>query len=135
MKSTWILLVASLLLLGLISANAAACGGNCVGCCGTTAQASHRVVLRMDVKQLPHQLVQLAAKSVKWSAHYAAKAPHELARQMRTGTGKVQVACQAATGQTQSTFQRVSAEVTSLSLQVLRGACSYFLALFSGLLR
>ncbi|HEY3296920.1 MAG TPA: hypothetical protein VGL38_15920 [bacterium] len=140
MRRTWLVLSAHLILLGLLAAGAYASGSN-GGYCGggpqTPAQAVSQqvIVIHIDVKDLPHQAASLTARSIIHGIKFAAHAPGHIKSELRTGSGKAQVAFQAATGQTQSTFQRISAGVTSLSLQLLRGAFSYFWALVSGLLR
>jgi hypothetical protein len=131
MKSILVLLVASLLSCGLLSTAAVACGDASSSVCAQR----QTIVIRLDVKKLPHQAVSLLTGSIKRTAKLTASLPREVGAQMQTGTENTQVAFRAATGQTQSTFQRFSAEVTALSLKFLRSACSYFLALLSGLMR
>ena len=135
MKRTWVLLVTSLILFAFFSTAAFACGASCA-CCGSTAtSAQQTIVIRMDVKELPHQLAGLTARSVKQAIKLSTRLPHELSRQMQTENVNAQIAMRAATGQTQSTFHRISSEVALLSLHLLRGAFSYFSAVLSGLLR
>jgi hypothetical protein len=134
MKRTCVLLVTSLILFGLLPAGAFACDHH--GASSTAVCAQQRIVMiRIDVKDLPHLAASLTARSVKQAARLSSQLPRELNKQMQTGTDNAQVAFRAATGQTQSTFHRISAEVALLSLQLLRGAFSYFSAALSGLLR
>jgi len=139
MKLAWTLLLANLILFGVMATGAYACGAAC-GCCGRTTQPAMStdlqvIVINVDVKDLPHQAVKLGAQSLVHAVKFASHMPGHIRQQMRTGSDKAQVAFHAATGQTQSTFQRITAGVTSLSLQLIRGVCSYFWALISGLLR
>ena len=142
MRSTFPLVFAFLILSTVFMTTTIAVADNSCGCCGggplaPAANSTHLIVVRMDVraKALPHDVASLTAKSVKLAIHGAMRVPHHLAHQMQVGSDRAQVAFHAATGQTQNSFRRISAGVTSLSLQLLRGACSYFWALISGLLR
>jgi hypothetical protein len=131
MRPVLVLLFASLMLVALLSTTAVAGVKNPT----TISVQQERIVIHLNVKALPHQAVSLLAGSVKHAAKFTGSVPREVGAQMQAGTDNAQVAFRAATGQTQSTFQRLSGEVAALSLHVLRSASSYFLALLSGLMR
>jgi len=136
MKRNLLLIFAGLLVISIMSASASACGNGC-SCRSYSSSSARRqqIIIRVDASDLPGQAARFLAQSVKQSVKFAAHLPGHVKRQMRIGSDKTQFVFHAATRQTQSTFQRISAGVTTLSLQLLRGVCSYFWALISGLLR
>lgn len=133
MKRRLALLLTILILFGLMANTVFACNAGRVGFSG--APLKRQIVLRIRAMGVPRQAMRLLTHSVKQSARFAAHMPRHIRRQLQSGSIKAQVAFHAATGQTQSSFHRISAGVTSLSLQLLRGAFSYIWALLSGLLR
>lgn len=134
MNRRMILLLAGLILASISAADSFACGQACGGCDAPQTVQVQRGRIGALVGDAVHLGMRGSAAALKAGARVAGDAPREARKQVAAHSPRVQSSVQMAARRAEHTMQQLTAEVTSLSLHLLRSVFSYFWALVSGLL-